>query len=45
MMGVKPATSKIKSYIFPRQDLESSLEQNKFEEGIKGYSCELLSGC
>ena len=44
MMWVKPATSKIKSYVFPRQDLESSLEQDKFEEGIIFLS-ELLPGC
>ena len=45
MMGIETATSKIKSYISPRQDLESILEQNKYKEGIKGFSCELLPGC
>ncbi len=44
-MGVEPATSKIKSYISPREDLESIFEQNEFEEGIKVFSCELLPGC
>jgi hypothetical protein len=32
MMGIEPATSKIKSYISPRQDLESFLKQHKLEE-------------
>jgi len=33
MMGVEPATSKIKSNISPRENLDSILEQNDFDKG------------